>query len=702
MKRLFNKQPKKEKDSTIDFPHRDRYSPPTQHEQNQPQTDHNHNHNHNPDPTHYSPSQATTNQNNNNTLPPPLDTHTSISPPPPTPSPNTQLAARKLFGALGRRNSTTVKPTRAHNGTNGNPVAPEPYEQARNGWTAGAGGAAAQVGPDAMTINRGQQQQSLRPPRVDNVTGVIGWSCAAEHLDYPLILSLCDHISLSAAASKEAAKALRKEIKYAVPDAQERAVRLLGIMMRNSDLRFKQQIASKKFLDELKELTTNKKTEPRVVNMVFRVLCPLAYEYQRDAELSPITTLWNKLKPLSAPVNGAPLDPDDSLFTPTMDPRRGQQGGRGGRGGGGRRIPTQTEALGELREVATNAKGNAAMLHEAVAYTPAHELSRNELVAEFYAKCLSDQQLIASNLDWATVQAEQARSNIRKNSMPLSPAVGAPHLASNNPFASHLDPALQSLPSAPAVEEETEEEKTLALLLAANSDVNEALHLHDHRLRLFHDSMREDSDLSAATEASKAETRFDRAAAGAPDANGNYLSPTDFEHGEGTSRSPSPNHSGGSGDEGASGKPSDVTEKGKSEEGLKRRVSLNPYASYVPKRVLQGYIVPENPPNIDVAGRSRRGQLVEEPAEERDLMDLGVDRLGVGSGPVRRQGTTDSFIETPSQPSEKALGKLRRVSMRTDSDPLEQQRQLEAKLREKYSQNFRDDTERRSGEFERQ
>lgn len=70
-------------------------------------------------------------------------------------------------------------------------------------------------------------------------------------------------------------------------------------MMRNSDLRFKrpffpplsqssvslrapsaEQVASKKFIAELSDLASSKKTEPRVLDMLLRVLSPLAYDYQ--------------------------------------------------------------------------------------------------------------------------------------------------------------------------------------------------------------------------------------------------------------------------------------------------------------------------------------------------------------------------------------------------------------------------------------
>ena len=361
---------------------------------------------------------------------------------------------------------------------------------------------------------------------------------------YPLILSLCDYISLSAAAASDAARALRKEIKYAVPDAQERAVRLLGIMMRNSDLRFKRASVprwrmeqrltrwcecragrvekvphrARRARDEQEDGAPRRRDDlARALPARVRVpgapcfllllspiaprshwtpTCPKVHAdtslpLQRDAELSPITTLWNKLKPPSAPVNGAPLAADDPLFTPTADPRRTTRRASGRRAQG--RFPTQAEHLADLRKEATAAKGNAAMLHESVAFSPAEELASNELVAvrllppqshfgaadpsavivqEFYSKCFASQQAIASNLDWLTVQAEQARQGVRQNSLPPAQQTGPAgvQLSSNNPFASKADP-----PVPVEAEVETDEELTLAVLLSANSDVRPRL-----------------------------------------------------------------------------------------------------------------------------------------------------------------------------------------------------------------------------------
>lgn len=255
--------------------------------------------------------------------------------------------------------------------------------------------------------------------------------------------------------------------------------------------------------------------------MVLRVLSPLAFDYQvgsvrlsrsiscahpliqqRDAELSPITGLFNKLKPADWPVNGLPLDPSDPLLTPTVD-LRNNLGTPRHRVREPRRLPTTSEQMKDLRREAEQARGNARLLSEAVAFaSPDEELASNEIVQEFHAKCFASQEILTNNLQWATVQAEQSRaaadsqqpsrsSSGRSDSHPApSPpppqnphplsngatdeireivvARNSPQLSSNNPFAPIVS-GDQAMP--PHVSIETEEEKTLSILLAAYSEV---------------------------------------------------------------------------------------------------------------------------------------------------------------------------------------------------------------------------------------
>lgn len=77
----------------------------------------------------------------------------------------------------------------------------------------------------------------------------VGWLCGSGVDDWSRTLELCEGCSSSQKIAEESIRALRKEIEYGQPDAQQRAARLLVIMSRNTTDRFKLQMANKRFLE---------------------------------------------------------------------------------------------------------------------------------------------------------------------------------------------------------------------------------------------------------------------------------------------------------------------------------------------------------------------------------------------------------------------------------------------------------------------
>ncbi|SCZ94620.1 BZ3500_MvSof-1268-A1-R1_Chr12-3g04002 [Microbotryum saponariae] len=561
------------------------------------------------------------------------------------------------------------------------------------------------IGPQAYAIQMVPQLVPvvMRPPRVRDVINAIGWSCAAPQFDFTYVLALADHIGFSTAASKDAAKALRKEFKHAVPSAQERAVRLTGILARNADLRFRKEVASKKFLAELENLATSRSTEPPVKQMVLRVLSPLAYEYARDADLKPITALYNKIRPDGTPLNGEPLNPEDDLFTPTADPRmQSSRRNHQSRRGEPHRMPSMGDQMKDLRSQSEQARGYARMLNEAVAFAKEDEdLKSNEIVQEFHAQCFGAQDYLTQNLQWATVQAEQSRVAADQALAEAPPAEEFPttmnetrnehRFSSNNPFAPIVSspPRSQSTPRRTA--EETDEEKTFATLLAAHTEVIEALKLYDdHQHRLL-----EHYQVQEAEARSRIETRFDRANAGTPDRNGDYhleVDERDHTRGDGASGS-------GSGDEMSS-----AVGEFQQDESSKRE-SRNPYAAYLsspPRNNNAGYLIPDSATttNSKTHDSSADEEHTERSYGQVDLHDLDpfASETAQGSSTTTRprvdtRASVDSTDAVPLAPSEKALGKLRSVSGRDDSptDYAEQQNRLEEQLRSKYSLQYEEE-----------
>lgn len=107
-----------------------------------------------------------------------------------------------------------------------------------------------------------------------------GWLCAhpPTPADWAYLLSLADSISHSEAASKEAARALRKEFKYGEFEPQKRAAKIWGILTINASDRFKLQIASKRFLEVVEDTITSPKTPLSVKERMLTVLAVLAYQ----------------------------------------------------------------------------------------------------------------------------------------------------------------------------------------------------------------------------------------------------------------------------------------------------------------------------------------------------------------------------------------------------------------------------------------
>ncbi|GAA6055027.1 hypothetical protein JCM3770_006701 [Rhodotorula araucariae] len=638
-----------------------------------------------------------------------------------------------------------------------------------------------------------------RPPKVQDVGNAIGWSVAMPSFDWTYVLALGDYLSASNSASKDATKALIKEFKHATPHAQERAVRLTGLLWSNTNERFKDQIASKKFLAAITDLVSDSSTAPQVKAMVFRVLSPLAFDSQSNPTFRPITETFNRL--LSDPKtslqsfpheldvslaafqpNGAPLAPDDPLLRPeallSQSPRRARPQLE--------RFPTGIEQMRDLRRRAVEGRAWAGMLSEAVALAgdePAPRnlgrgkkweemnseekeaaqargegpdgmvaegqevevregLEANEVVQEFHSRCLEAQEFLTSNLDWASVQAEQSRTKADAEDAaspapsPLTPAAAPgeqPHLASNNPFAAVV--AGREVPGRRSGA--TEEEEILSDMLGAMTEISDALHLYALRLSHSRQTAQEDAELATALDRSRADNRF-----------GRFAHP--HEHDERHRRQ-------GYGEGGSGTPPSRVPFAGEDAAREAQRAadrtgmapaSLNPYATYLGTPVAaQADSAPDAAGAAaaspydglealeGLGGLSLSSASAPQPQlsqDQRQFGDIGQHQPGSGgffsanpyaslsSAPAGSPGggyavpdgdepyprtlapplgtTESSFLRdyVPVQPSAKALGKLRRVSVGgDDQSPEDGQNQLEDALRERYERNYLEEQERR-------
>lgn len=101
--------------------------------------------------------------------------------------------------------------------------------------------------------------------------------------------------------AKEAARALRKELKYADPASQLSAARLWAIMLRNSKPVLIEATASKKNMDAIEEVITSQRTTPVVKERLLEVLGYAAYDHTNGDRRHPFAVTWRKVKPRGAP-----------------------------------------------------------------------------------------------------------------------------------------------------------------------------------------------------------------------------------------------------------------------------------------------------------------------------------------------------------------------------------------------------------------
>lgn len=85
------------------------------------------------------------------------------------------------------------------------------------------------------------------------------------------------------------------------------------------------------------------------------------------SDLSSITSLYNRIKPPAAPINGHPLEEGDATYDPTVRERSS------------RRRPSQNRQPDLWRE-AELARNSSNMLIEALSFTALEEVDSNQII----------------------------------------------------------------------------------------------------------------------------------------------------------------------------------------------------------------------------------------------------------------------------------------------------------------------------------
>ncbi|KAG6370719.1 hypothetical protein JVT61DRAFT_11105 [Boletus reticuloceps] len=329
------------------------------------------------------------------------------------------------------------------------------------------------------------------------LTRMIGYLTATASEDWSIVLEVCERASTNEANAKEAARALRREFKYAEPKAQLAAARLWAIMLRNASDVFIQQISQRKFIDALEDVLTSPRTSPVVRERLMEVLAAAAFitssRFQsvgKDKDKDGFRALWCRLKPADKPDSGVPFDTEDAMFSPPVvslprplsqysleTPIFAQSFSRdalsptppppvhpSSRGRYQQRVIPPEEDMQRLFQECRIARGNADLLFQSLAYAGPDALDAG-LIVEFLNKCRASQELIYTQIPWASAGAERSRAD----------------------KAAHQHPRTQDLIVAnteDAPNELTTEEKLLAALLDANETLVAALRMYDDLARV--------------------------------------------------------------------------------------------------------------------------------------------------------------------------------------------------------------------------
>ncbi|PLW46311.1 hypothetical protein PCANC_11214 [Puccinia coronata f. sp. avenae] len=445
--------------------------------------------------------------------------------------------------------------------------------------------------------------------------------------NWALILELADRLSRSEPESREAVKSLKKLIKLNNNQPiQIRAIRLTVILLLNSSDRFR-LLVLKKLLHVLQELynkSSKSAHKQPIQDILTQSLAILAYEFQDDQDLSAFTHYYNKIKPSYAPLNGTPLlESDPGLFTPPVHSNSTTQQDQ--------LYQHEQEGLREtmpmMRDVkaeAEVARSNARLLIEALAFTSPAEMEANAIIQEFHSKCLQSQNQLMDDIPWATEQAARARTYYAQH------APGGPTQQGGRNGGGQGEEHCEMNGMA------SREEQLLSLLLSANSELVDAFRQHDELERLA----RNEREVRLVEERSRLETRLDPRAAAAA----GWLDPHDHyphqPHASGSSSNASPRPSLDRDSPPIHPRHSDSSPLSSTSAALQPQQQQHPQ---------KGYTLGDD--------------------DHRSSTDSEFYARPSSPGPpISHLPEQDHMlVNPPSEPSEKALGKMRRYSGRSSS-----------------------------------
>lgn len=552
------------------------------------------------------------------------------------------------------------------------------------------------MGAGVLSPHKPQQHQESQ------ITDQVGWLCAnqASPTDWVQVMALAEETTRSEASAKEAVRALRKELKWGESDSQKRAIKLWALLMANCQSGvFQREIAQKKFLEALEHIILDAKAGLSVKEKLLETWAMFAYQYQDEPHMNAITKSYNKFRPSDYPLNGQPLnlahevfnlpsvarakpvsrhrqalsqDQTSSQLHVGLQPHRAEPSpdGRSSERSwehvevvnpqqqSGRASPTlprttdtpdhhdeasihlikHEEDMQLLFEECQVARTNANLLIDVLT---SQGLGASE-VAEFSEKVAKSHVILSSQVEWASAQADRSRREVAER---------------------HSDqPVLQQL-------EETVEERLLAEILEANQELEAATSILGEAKK----DEEEKEEERRVTELSKVDYRIDRSQLREDVDTGDlYNSGAEQAYQVGLSvpqrNGPASAAAGGSGSRSNSPHkgPRPLPQVGTGVAASTRSasaISLPTSASLNRDPSQSSAVRIDGPASIAERERGRMQELPRLPSSSSFFLPAPSLRRSPTHDCHESSDDDDSSLDLPLQPSEKALGKRRQVSV---------------------------------------
>ncbi|KAG2233541.1 hypothetical protein INT48_007143 [Thamnidium elegans] len=198
-------------------------------------------------------------------------------------------------------------------------------------------------------------------------------------LDWALVFQICDSVNSTDLGAKEARKLLQKKMISSDPKTQVLALEILNSLAENCTAKFQSQLAAKSFSEDLYHLASSKTTDDRVHGKLAQCLETWNRQFGTDTNFGGIRRAYDVM--MNVGVTPTQKRTSQRFRQPSLP----------------REPPKPVDVKGDI-ELALN---SAQLFSQTLSFTDptVEDISKNELIQEFYNNCKQAQQTLASHLE---------------------------------------------------------------------------------------------------------------------------------------------------------------------------------------------------------------------------------------------------------------------------------------------------------------